>query len=477
MGLDNALDSGIRARDDPGVQARLTPKDVMRTVVVGAGPTGLYVGAALARRGHPVTVVDRDAGPAADGSWDRRGVMQFHHPHGFRPQVGDALRAELPEAWDDLLAAGAEPALVPGPPGQPERVAGLRCRRLTFERVLRAAAERQPGLTLRIGHAEEVRTERGRAVGVRVDGADEPADLVVDASGRAGRLGRELRAPAEGGDCGLAYVSRQYQLHPGAELGPMNSPIGMVSFYPGYLTIVFPHDNGVFSTLIARPSTDREMAGLRHTAAFDAAAAAIPPLAAWTDPQRARPLTDVLPGGRLYNSYQGQIDESGRVPVPGLVFVGDAVCTTNPAAGRGIALSLMQARELVRLLDADTDDLVGCATAFDGWCAEHIRPWFADHVLTDTEQARRWAGADIDPAGPLPSDLIVAATEADPSMMRMVGPYLAMQALPASLADVRERAREIYASGWRPPTPPGPSRDELVELLAAVVPDGPQTLR
>src|SRR5690349_19958352 len=41
----------------------------MRVVVVGAGPTGLFTGMALARQGHRVTVVDRDTGPRADGSW------------------------------------------------------------------------------------------------------------------------------------------------------------------------------------------------------------------------------------------------------------------------------------------------------------------------------------------------------------------------------------------------------------------------
>ena len=37
----------------------------MRSVIVGAGPTGLYTAIALARRGHQVTVIDRDPGPAA----------------------------------------------------------------------------------------------------------------------------------------------------------------------------------------------------------------------------------------------------------------------------------------------------------------------------------------------------------------------------------------------------------------------------
>src|SRR6478672_2311418 len=88
----------------------------MRIAVVGAGPTGLFTGMVLARRGHEVTVVDRDSGPRPDGSWSRRGVMQFHHPHAFRTQVVEALQAELPDVWRSLLAAGAEPITMPADP-------------------------------------------------------------------------------------------------------------------------------------------------------------------------------------------------------------------------------------------------------------------------------------------------------------------------------------------------------------------------
>jgi flavin-dependent dehydrogenase len=273
----------------------------MHTAVVGAGPTGLYTAIALARRGHEVTVIDRDPGPTGNGSWKRRGVMQFHHPHGFRQQVVDALLDEMPEVWDDLMAAGAEPITLPDQPGQ---VVGLRSRRLVFERVLRAAAEAQRGVSLRIGHVDDVCCERGRAVGVRMDGHQVDADLVLDASGRTGQLSRTLRAPAEGGDCGIAYVSRQYQLLPGAEIGPMNAPFGMVAIYHGYMAVAFIHDNRTFSTLIARASTDRQMVALRFLEAFEAASRAIPPLAVWTEPGRARPITRVLPGGRLHNTYR-----------------------------------------------------------------------------------------------------------------------------------------------------------------------------
>jgi 2-polyprenyl-6-methoxyphenol hydroxylase-like FAD-dependent oxidoreductase len=436
----------------------------MHTAVVGAGPTGLYTAIALARRGHEVTAIDRDPGPDGNGSWNRRGVMQFHHPHGFRQQVVEALLAEMPEVWDGLIAAGAVPSTLPD---QPERVVGLRCRRLIFERVLRSAAEAEPGVTLRTGHVDDVCCERGRAVGVRVDGHQVDADLVVDASGRAGQFTRTFRAPAEGGDCGVSYVSRQYQLLPGAQNGPMNSPIGMVTIYPGYMAIVFIHDNQTFSTLIARASTDRQMAALRFQEVFEAASRAIPSLAAWTEPDRSRPITPVLPGGRLYNTYRTQFNDAGKIAVNGLIFVGDAVCTTNPSVGRGIATSLMQAQRLLRLLDEHQRDFISCSLEFDHWCAENIKPWFSDHVYWDAELIRRWSGHDVDLTRPLPSDLIMAATEVDPDMLKIVGPYMAMVALPATLAAVEPRAREIYASGWRPPVPEGPTRDELAELVTA----------
>jgi hypothetical protein len=52
-------------------------------------------------------------------------------------------------------------------------------------------------------------------------------------------------------------------------------------------------------------------------------------------------------------------------------------------------------------------------------------------------------------------------------MIKVVGPYQAMLALPNNLDAVQARARAIYASGWRPPIPPGPTREELAELVTA----------
>jgi 2-polyprenyl-6-methoxyphenol hydroxylase-like FAD-dependent oxidoreductase len=437
----------------------------MRVAIIGAGPAGLFVGAGLARRGHQVIAVERDPGPAADGSWPRLGVMQFHHAHAFRHQVVQALQQELPDALPSWLAAGAEPVRMRLPDGS-EIPMGVRSRRVTFERALRASALSERGLHVCRGHVQDVTHRAGRADGVRVDGVNLAADLVIDASGRAGRVTRSLRPlVTSGGPCGIAYVDRQYQLRPGAEPGPLVNPIAWQGDFDGYQAIIFLHEHGIFSVLLVRPTADRVLSQLRHEGAFTAASRAIPGLAEWVDPDRARPITPVLPGGPLLNAYHGQTGPDGRLARPGLVFVGDAVATTTPTFGRGITTTLLQAQQLLRLIDEHGTDLVAVGESFDTWCAEQIKPWVDDHVHMDESTRRRWAGEDIDPGRSLPSDLILAAAEADPSIRAVIGGYLRMTALPSSLRAAEPRARAVYATGWRPRLAPGPGRDELADIV------------
>ena len=437
----------------------------MRVAIIGAGPAGLFLGAGLARRGHQVIAVERDPGPAADGSWPRRGVMQFHHAHAFRYQVVQALEQELPEALQRWLAAGAEPVRMRLPDGG-EIPMGVRSRRVTFERALRATALHQSGVQVHRGHAEDVTRRHGRARGIRVDGTDLAADLVIDASGRAGRVTRSLRpAPASGGPCGIAYVDRQYQLHPGAEPGPLMSPIAWQADLDGYQAIIFLHEHGIFSVLLVRPTADPVLSQLRHEAPFSAACQAISGLADWVDPARSRPITPVLPGGPLLNAYRGQTGPDGRLALPGLIFAGDAVATTTPTFGRGITTTLLQAQQLLRLIDEHSTDTDAIGESFDAWCTEQIKPWVDDHVHMDEATRRRWAGQDIDLSQPLPSDRILAAAAADPSIRAAAVGYVRMTSLPSSLGAIEPRARALYTNGWRPSPAPGPSRDELADIV------------
>ena len=63
-----------------------------RIVVIGGGVGGLTSGMLLARDGHDVTVLERDAAPTPEtadeawNNWDRRGVNQFRMVHLFAPR-------------------------------------------------------------------------------------------------------------------------------------------------------------------------------------------------------------------------------------------------------------------------------------------------------------------------------------------------------------------------------------------------------
>jgi 2-polyprenyl-6-methoxyphenol hydroxylase-like FAD-dependent oxidoreductase len=428
----------------------------MDVIIVGAGPTGLTLGTALARRGHRVVAVDRDAGPAPDGSWRRKGVMQFEQAHGFRAQVRDLLAAEWPEAWKVWLELGAEPVELPTP-GAAAPAVGVRSRRITYERALRRAAATADGLTVSVGHVDGLVERGGRVVGAVVDGSTMRADLVVDASGRLSRL---ALPPDLGGDTGMAYVSRTYRRSPGTTRGPMTTPFAWSAQFHGYDCYAFPHEHGHVSVVIIRPTADADLGALRHIRAFESACRAIPGLAEWTEPRVATPTSDVLYGGGLLNHYRRQL---GR---PGLVAVGDAVATTAPTAGRGLAIASMQIDALLGMLDNGADPAT-IAEPFGDWCDTWMLPWVEDHLAFDAESVRRWHGHDLDLSLPLTSMAIVGATRADPRIEPHVTGFLAMTALPESLAPAEPLARAVYESGWRQPTADGPTRDELVALAAA----------
>lgn len=438
----------------------------MKCVVIGAGPTGLVLGMGLARRGHRVTIIERDGGPQADGTWPRSGVMQFHHAHVVRPQVGSVLLAEAPTAYERVLKAGAELVTTMLPDGS-NMSGGLRARRSTLERAMREAALVTPGLTLRQAHVERVIARGRRATGVRVDGGEVVADLVVDASGRTGRVSRQWRErSALGGDTGIAYVERQYQLLPGAEPGPLSTGTAWLQDFVGFQVLVVLYEQGIFAVVVIRPADDVRLRGLRHQSAFEAACRAIPGVATWTDPERATPISPVLVGGRLLNNYRSQRGPDGALALSGLFFAGDAVATTTPNFGRGLATSLVQVRELLRLFDVHGSDLTSIGEAFDAWCDATMRPWVHDHAHMDEAHRRRWAGEDIDLTQRVPSDLILAAIPADPRIRAAVTPYLTMSALPSCLDPVEPLARAVYQSGWRPNLPSYPTRDDLAEIVA-----------
>ena len=146
--------------------------------IVGAGICGLGTSLALARKGHKVTIFERDVPPppagvndqgesrdAADSAffdWDRKGAGQFRHPHAFLGLMCNLLRDNYPDLLADFESAGARrmtfDMMLP-----PEMAANyvpelgddslwvLMCRRAVMETVLRAYTERQGSIEIRSG--------------------------------------------------------------------------------------------------------------------------------------------------------------------------------------------------------------------------------------------------------------------------------------------------------------------------------------
>src|SRR5262249_38278356 len=163
----------------------------------------------------------------------------------------------------------------------------------------------------------------------------------IDAGGRAGRLTRGLRAPAEGGDCGIAYVSRQYQMMPGAPHGPVNAPFGVIETYPGYLAAAFIHDNGILSALIARASTDRQFAA-HHTVVR--ARGPVAPAPGGRTPSGQTPAGPPGPAGRRVLQQLPGAAERRWPRRAGWPDLRRGCCVPpQPTAGRGVTTSLLQA--------------------------------------------------------------------------------------------------------------------------------------
>lgn len=338
-----------------------------RAVVVGAGLAGMLAAAVLADAGvAEVVVLDRDELP--DGPRQRRGLPQGRHAHLLMTGGLRAMEEIVPGVGKRLLAAGAHEislssgVLARSPEGwlrrwRREGPVMLTCTRALVDWTVRAAVLEHPRIEVRRAAAVGLTGSAGRVRGVRVSGpdgeADLDADLVVDASGRGTRIVTWLEGLGLSGvrtrivDSGLVNASRVYRVPAGAERFPLT--IVQADPYvsrPGRSAMVMPVEGDRWlvscgGTRGGEPPADAE-GFLRYT--LD-----LPDPIVGRLISGAEPLTDVHVS-RSTSNVRHYLDKAPQWP-EGLVVLGDALGTFNPAYGQGMSVAAFGARVLGRELE------------------------------------------------------------------------------------------------------------------------------
>ncbi|MGW0785015.1 NAD(P)/FAD-dependent oxidoreductase [Streptomyces sp. NPDC002913] len=381
--------------------------------IVGGGISGVAAALFLGRRGHSVTVFERDArqpGEHLDADffdWHRPGVPQAVQPHALLAPVRTVLRAEAPDVYEDMLRRGAVerheldwfPERPPARPGDEDLVT-LQTRRIVLEAALSAAVAREASVEMRRGDpALGLLTDRSGAVprvtGVESASGSHDAGLVLDAGGRRSEVGRWLtgagcRAPVvESHRTGIAYFCRWYRLRADGPANPGRVTYG--SFSPVAVGGVFPSDNGTFAVSLTVSTAEPTRAALRDPEVFERVARMFPASAAWLalDPEA---VSDVHAMGGLDNRWTSLVTDAGPV-VTGLVGLGDSLTHTNPTMGQGTALGLWAAQWIARHADGAPRDPVAFAEEYHRWAVRTLRPWFEIQAAADEAAERHRRGA------------------------------------------------------------------------------------
>jgi 2-polyprenyl-6-methoxyphenol hydroxylase-like FAD-dependent oxidoreductase len=441
-----------------------------RIIVLGGGVCGLSAGMMLARDGHEVTVLERDADPVPESveeaweSWSRDGVRQFRMAHFL-----------------DML--GLMPPTLPshGPQAGDERFVTYTARRSTFERVLGKAAAEEPGLEVRRGSAVKeltmvVGNGTPHVTGVRLDSGETlHGDLVVDAMGRSSQLPRWLSDAGigpmqeESEDSGFIYYGRFFRSADGTTpqpIGPLLAPMGTFSL------LTLPSDNGTWAVAIVTSSGDQVLKRVRDPDLWRSVIEACPLHAHWL---QGEPIGDHESMGGMIDRYRRPIAD-GRPLLIGIALLGDAWACTNPSLGRGISLGLLHTKCLREVVGSHLDDPLEFARAWDAATEANLTPWYRETVEEDRERLHEIEALRNGLAPAPPSERLAVLRGAlntaalhDPELFRaFLESRCCLTLLGESLArdGMAERAVELADANERVALP-GPSREQLLALLGA----------
>ncbi len=367
-------------------------------VVMGGSIAGLCAARVLADFYDTVRVFDRDNLP--DGPANRSTVPQDRHLHLLMPRGTAELDTLFPGLLDEMVAAGvtklknrpeyihfgaAGHVLGTGDVLRGQFVAYLPSRpHLEWQLRRRVGAIHNVDIVTRTGATPVFDRDRQRVTGVVLDGPEQPgydADLVVDATGRGGRLPALLmqwgydRPVEQTVDVGVSYVTHRVTMAD-ARVSQIPQIIisGASSRQPRGLGML-RHEDGTwivtaFGVAKAQPPQDfADVCAL--------ADAVLPPHVG--DALRSATPIGPLALHRYPASVWQRYDKMSRFPA-GIIPFGDAVANFNPIFGQGITMVAIQAANLRSVLASGRSDI---ARRLARATAKTTKPVWTVNAVTD----------------------------------------------------------------------------------------------
>ena len=460
--------------------------------VIGAGFAGLATSLFLARRGHSISLIEKDEEAPPDdpeacfAEWTRRGVAQARQPHLILTRGNRILQDETPGALAAFADAGAN--LMTNfaervAPDDRDAVFFVASRRLPMEAALRRAALAVDAVELVRGEVEGLIARDDGAgpplvSGVRLaDGSRIESHLVVDASGRWSKaqdwlaaLGAEPAVDASQ-DLQFCYLSQWRRKRPGAAFPPGFMPLTVNAPYAPF--ICFPADGGVFAITTAVSLNDPLRGKLRRAEAFERVAGSIEAFAPWL--AETDPITEPQVMARIENRWRSLL-RKGRPVVRGFALVGDSAIHTNPTFGRGVSFACVQALRLAEALDEGDPASAAFVRDFETWREAELMGWFQAQVAADGRRLagieRALAGQELpepdDPAARFGAALNLIAPE-DLALAKAMTRMMHMLVTPNELAEdayvSAAVGKRLEAGGSLLPPMNGPTRAQFEALV------------